>query len=518
MVVAATLLTAACQAPPPPVGVLGEVQGFAGGVAADEPVAVLAAQRILQNGGSAVDAAVALYFAMAVTYPVGAGLGGGGVCLVYDALTRTADTVEFLPGSADEVGPVAIPGSVRGLAALHARYGRLPWELLLGPAGDLARDGFPVSRALARALAAAEPIVLGDDTLRARFAPDGKTLSEGQNLVQIELGAVISQIARNGGGAFYVGTTARLIVEEMAELGATVTPGDLRGFKPVWRDAVSIRLGDLVVYTVPPSPTGGIISGQMWAMFTDGDRFVEADAEERPHLVAEVSARAFADLTTPLEKNEFSAFRAHALMQDYQSDRHVALTTPEEPSWGEDPGAGALYSASFAVVDRGGSAVGCSLTMNGVIGTAGTTRLTGFSLAPSLDRTGASHHFGPLLVLDAERGDMLYLATASGSPAGPAVIAQTAQFALYDDISLAAALAAPRLFHGGTPDVVFYEADLGQAGTRALTRRGHEVREVGSLGRINAIRCPEGLLRRSEGCSFAADPRGHGIGFGGLSQ
>ena len=144
------------------------------------------------------------------------------------------------------------------------------------------------------------------------------------------------------------------------------------------------------------------------------------------------------------------------------------------------------------------------------------TPLTGLVLAPPVDRAGASDYFGPLVVVGAEHGDVRYAAAAGGGPAAPPAMAQTGQFAIYEKVSLAAALAAPRLLHPGAPDLVLYEADLGQAAIRSLTRRGHQVGVSEPLGRVNAIHCPGGLAREAESCTFRADPRGHGLGVGGV--
>lgn len=509
------LLLGACQAPPLPVGEIGLVAGFAGGVVAAEPVATLAAQNALRNGGAAADAAVMLYFALAVTYPIGASLGGGGVCIVHDSLTGVVDTIEFLPRRAEAGGPIAVPASVRGMAALHARYGRLPWELLLHPAVGLARDGFPVSRALAQALAAVAPEDWADATLRARFTDGGgNPLREGNKLTQIELGAIISQMARRGAGDFYVGITAQRVRDDIVEAGGRVSSEDLRAYRPQWRDAASLHLGDLVFYTVPSPPIGGVLTAQMWAMFVDDGRLRSTDAEEWPHLTAEISARAFADLAAPMDVNKPSVFRAHALMNDYEPDRHRPPVSGGRPP--PVAGTAAPHTASFVVADRAGSVVGCSLTTNGPFAEARMTLLTGLVLAPPVDPTGASDYFGPLVVVGAERGDVRYAAAAGGGPSAPAAMAQTGQFAIYEKVSLAAALAAPRLLHPGAPDLVLYEADLSQAAIRALTRRGHQVSASESLGRVNAILCPGGLARESESCAFRADPRGHGLGVGGL--
>ncbi len=142
---------AACSgAPKEDPSEVGLVKGFAGIVAADEPRAATLGRDILGNGGNAADAAVAMYFAMSVTLPSRAGLGGGGVCVIFDNSARKAESLQFLPRASGAKG--VVPQTARAMAALHARHGLLPWGQLLSPAESMARFGHPVSRAFVRDL------------------------------------------------------------------------------------------------------------------------------------------------------------------------------------------------------------------------------------------------------------------------------------------------------------------------------------------------------------------------------
>src|SRR5262244_350593 len=152
------LAVAGCQSKRAATDIIGSVKGFAGAVVADEPRAALAARDVLTAGGSAADAAVAIYFTLAVTLPSSAGLGGGGVCLVHEPGSERPLALDFLPRAAAD-GSIGLPGNVRGMAVLQAKYGRLKWGQLLEQAEDLAR-GSAVSRALAHDLAAVGPTLL----------------------------------------------------------------------------------------------------------------------------------------------------------------------------------------------------------------------------------------------------------------------------------------------------------------------------------------------------------------------
>ena len=516
-VVACGLLgVAGCTGKPPPVGELGAITGFVGGAAADAPRAALVARSVLSSGGTAVDAAVAAYFTLAVSYPVAAGLGGGGVCVVYDAPSQTADSIEFLPRSPAAGGPIAVPGAVRGIAALHARYGRLDWALLLEPAERMARDGHSASRALARVLAEAAPRVLADRDMRAIFGRDEGVIEEGQALVQIELAAVIRQIKLRGSGTFYLGQTAGLVLEGIVAAGGRVTAEDLRTYQPVWRDAATLRFGTLDVYTIPAPPVGGVLTGQMWAMLADAGLYSETPAERRPHLLAEVLARAFADRASEPAANRLSAFRAHSLISSYLPEVHTVLKAAESVPWGSHPNGAAGHTTSFVIADRGGSVVACGFTMNGPFGTAGIAQITGIALAPAAT-TDASAYLGPVLVGDREVGGIVYAAAASGGASAPAAMMRTALGAVFDRVPLEEAIAGARVFHPGVPDQLYYEPSLDKAALGALWERGHVYRPASELGLVNAMRCPGGLVRRPESCAFQADPRGFGLALGGDS-
>ena len=157
-------LVSACGDTKLPLGVVGYVEGNFGGVVSDEPTAALIARDVLSAGGTAADAAVALYFTLSVTYPSAAGLGGGGVCIVHDGATTKVEAIDFTTGRPArrplDGGPeFAVPGSVRGMAALHARYGRLRWSQVVQPAERLARFGHPISRAFAREIGVSAPTI-----------------------------------------------------------------------------------------------------------------------------------------------------------------------------------------------------------------------------------------------------------------------------------------------------------------------------------------------------------------------
>ena len=239
-----TLLTA-CGSDGPPEGQIGFVSSDFGGVVSDEPRSALIGRDILSSGGNAIDAVVATYFALSVTYPGAASLGGGGMCVAFRGEGDTIETIDFRPQLYAKDGRAAmIPGAVRGMFALHARYGRLQWEALLLPAERLARFGNPVSRAFARRLTAVTPRALTDPAVRQLFAPSGKLVGEGDVVSQLELSASLARIRLKGPGDFYAGNFAKVLANDLgAVAGISVPVSVLREYRPKWQKTEKIDIG-----------------------------------------------------------------------------------------------------------------------------------------------------------------------------------------------------------------------------------------------------------------------------------
>ena len=375
--VAAGLL-AACGAPGS--GELGYVEGFLGGVVVDEPRAALVGRDVLSAGGTAADAAVAAYFTMAVTLPGAAALGGGGVCLVHDFFDERTEVIDFPPAAA-RAGGVAgglVPGSVRGIFALHARFGRQQWGDLLLPAERLARDGHAVSRALARELAMHRDRLAGDAAVLRAFGFDGtRPPDEGQIVHQVELGTVLAALRTRGPGDFYAGSLARRFVAATAALGWQLTLDDLREYRPKLAAPSTVADGRNTLYFTP-APSAGPMVGRIWQALTDDGRYRAAADDARPVLVAE-AARRLAGASTP------------------------------------PPGAGA--GASLVAIDREGQAVACAFTLGMAFGTGRTAPGTGILLAAPAAVGGATGAAAMMLVN--EPTQFTYFAAAGSRHAAP---------------------------------------------------------------------------------------------------
>lgn len=496
-------------------------------VAADEPRAALVGRDVLSGGGSAADAAVAMYFVMSVTLPSTASLGGGGVCLVHDPADGSVRALDFIARAPSQVPasatrPSAVPGSVRGMYALHARFGRAAWSDLLAPAEALARDGSPMSRALARDLVLVTDGLLADGAARLIFGkPGGVPLREGELLRQIDLATVLTRLRMAGAGDFYAGKVATALTRGAADAGGSISRADLAAYRAEWRDAISVVIDDLAVYTSPPPTAGGITAAQMWLMLGDNDRFARADDVLRPHLFAEVSMRAFADRGTWLGadgtavksvEQVLGPAHTRGLMANYNPSMHTnpdALAKAPAMRF-ENPAA-----SSLVAMDDAGMAVACVVGTHNLFGTGRVAEGTGIVLAASPDQDGfGPAPLAPMMVLDRALGDLVMVAAASGGAAAPTALVWTAVNAIYQHMTLSQAMDAPRIHHGGAPDRVLYEPESSASWIEGLERRGHIATEVGEIGRVNAIFCPDGRAAAPAKCQAWSDRRGEGMAIG----
>ncbi len=266
---AATALLPGCSwfggssTPTVPIGTPGYVRGFLGGAVADEPRAALVAREILSAGGSAVDAAVAGAFAMSVTLPSRAGLGGGGACLVYNQPLRQVVAVSFPAGARsaalppDTDRPAAIPLMARGLFLLHTRGGRLRFEQLVRPAEDLARMGTEVSAALGEDLTVVAGPLLNDPQARRVFgAPGGGPLRPGERLTQLDLGATLAQMRSGGVGELYQGGLSQRLEDGSILAGGGLTAPELRAALAEVQDPVRVPVSTDVAFFLPAGADG----------------------------------------------------------------------------------------------------------------------------------------------------------------------------------------------------------------------------------------------------------------------
>lgn len=347
----------------PAEGTPGYVAGFLGAAVADEPRAVLAARDVLSAGGTAADAAVALGFALSVTLPSRAGIGAGGACLAYAADRKSVnggvpEAILFMPVAASGGGgrtdrPAAVPMLARGMFALHARYGKRPFETLIAPAEQLARFGMPVSRAFIRDFSLVSGPLLADPNVRAVFAPGGQSVQEGTQLIQLELGATLGQLRAVGAGDLYQGALGRRLEQVSPGAGVGITMADLRSALPGTATPVTLRQGNDSIAFLPPPADGGLAAAAAFQALA-----------ANPNDIAGAEARAL---------GMAAAWRARggdpmAML----AEAMPAASVPPMPA-----------STSFTTLDKDGNAVSCAVTMGNLFGTGRMAPTMGFLVAAS---------------------------------------------------------------------------------------------------------------------------------------
>lgn len=507
-----SLLLAGCSASEAPgLGQQGYVGGFFGGVASDEPNASLAARDVLTVGGSAADAAVALGFALGVTMPARAGLGSHGVCLVHDANLGLTEALDFLPPSsaATPPGSPAMPTFARGMAALHARYGRLPWGGLLASAEQLSRLGHRASRASRKDLEekwrriAADPIALAALGTAQGKIPDG--VSKWQ---QVELSSVLGQLRYRGAGALYSGTLLKSVYEGYQALGAGFTLEEFQNYVPVWRRPLGVAAGVHRAYVLPPPLAGGVPLGQAFGLLMEAEAGPIGDSADRSAAVVKAMVAGIVDREKWSGTAEFSADQADALLE---SARLETLAQNRQGPSRPIPGLPPIDSGStgFVVVDREGLAVACTIGLTGGAGLGQMPRGTGFFPA----RQPYDDYWGSPLIIANDSTFQVYLAAAGDTgAAGLGALLTTVLRAYRDGAPLGEAIKEPRLTFSPSVGVIV-EADAPETYAQGGASLGIPVRRTADLGRVNIAYCPSGLPVEQEArrCAAVTDPRGDGL-------
>jgi gamma-glutamyltranspeptidase / glutathione hydrolase len=528
-------------------------QLLAGAVASPDRYGALAAQTVLREGGDAVDAAVAMAFALAVTFPEAGNIGGGGfMTILTDGHPYFLDYRETAPAAAfpnmylDGKGEpipglslsgnlaVGIPGTVRGFAEAHRRFGRLTWKRDLEPAIELARDGFVVPAAVIYWRNTYLPVFAKS----TNFASWAKDMQVGKRFRQPVLAATLQRIADRGADEFYTGSTADLIVAQMrrGRIKGLITRADLAGYRAVWRQPLEGEWHGFRVITAPPPSSGGIALLQMLQMKADADKLFVGQPLNSPqyiHLVAEIEKRVFADRAAYLGDPDSVEVPVAALLSPDYLARRAREIDPVRPSatLAVHEGLEKPQTTHFSIVDRWGNAVSNTYTLNGGFGSGVVVEDAGFVLNDEMDdfsiKPGSPNQFGvvgsdanavgpgkrplssmtpTILVKDGQPAMVI------GTPGGSRIFTSVFQVLVdvYDfNMPLAAAVAAPRYHHQLLPaQTIFWEpfAPAPPDLITALKGRGYTFEPQEFNGDIAAIE----IKGRSP--VVAADPRGRGVG------
>lgn len=535
-----------------------------GMVVCAHPVAAAVGLQVLQNGGNAYDAGIAIEFALAVCYPVAGNIGGGGVLVFRDGsgTTGALDYRERAPQAAtanlylDANGNVhptqsklggkaaAVPGTVAGMWALHKQKGTRPWDEMLQPAIDLALNGYVLTERDSRSLNKVRADLLKYNRWQTPFTrADGRYWQRGDTLRQPDLARTLERIRDQGPDGFYKGPTADALVAEMqqgVEKGI-LTHDDLKAYKPVWRTPLRTNYRGYDVLGMPPPSSGGIALIQLLAMLEDHKPEALAhNGVPYVQLLVEAERRAYADRAThlgdpdhyhvPLDRLADKAYNK-ARFKNFSYDR---ATPSSSLTAGLQTSRESSETTHYCVVDKFGNALSATTTLNGNYGGKTAVKDAGFLLNNEMDdfsaKPGTPNQFGlvggqanaiapgkrplssmtPTIVT--QNGKLLLVL---GSPGGSRIITTVLQGffnVVHHGMDAQQAVAAPRFHHQWLPDEVLTETDTFEhEDLDELERKGYKLRvhEDKYFCRLEIIRIlPDGRLQGG------ADPRGDDTALG----
>jgi len=516
-------------------------------------VAAEVGAQVLADGGNAVDAAVAVGFSLAVTLPRAGNLGGGGFMLVHDATsgdTTAIDYREMAPPAAtrdmflDENGDAdprlsrfshkasGVPGTVAGLYHAHQKFGRLPWQQLVQPAIDLARDGIVVTRDLATLLKRRRNRMCGDEATCGYFYKAGGVPYEfGERLVQSDLADSLQLIADEGPDAFYKGAIAEKIVAEMESGGGLIDMQALAAYKPAEREVLRGEYRGYEIVAMPPSSSGGVHVIQMLNVL---EHFpvasLGAGSADAVHLLAEVMRLAYADRSKHLGDPDYYPVPVEWLTsKEYGAELAESIDMKwARPSTDVAPGVDPAYESPdtthFSVIDVDGNVVSNTYTLNLSYGSAISVSGAGFLLNNEMDdfvsKPGVPNAFGLLgdkaNSVEAGKRPLSSMTPtivfadgepwfATGSPGGSYIITAVLQMivnVIDHGMNIADASAQPRMHHQWYPDLLRLESGFSPDTIRLLQERGHKVNAPQpSMGSVQTAGFKDGLFRG------ASDPR-----------
>ncbi|HJR17517.1 MAG TPA: gamma-glutamyltransferase [Gemmatimonadales bacterium] len=519
-------------------------------VVSGSPVASEVGREILQQGGNAVDAAVAVGFALAVVHPEAGNIGGGGFMVIRlaDGQVQTLDYRETAPGEASRdmylaAGPDAsvtghlaagVPGAVAGLTEAHRRFGRLPFSTVISPAIRLAYDGFVVDEYRSRSIGEDSARLVMFPASRATFLPNDLPPAPGSTFRQPELGGTLEAIRDSGSTGFYRGWVADLIVAEMTRGGGLISHEDLARYRAIWREPIEISYRGHTVYSMAPASSGGVTMGQMLNIMEGYDPLPPFGSAALLHREAEAMRRAFTDRNRHLGDPGFVRNPVERLLsKEYAAELRSQIGEQASATPRFETGAGGGSSTThYSVVDAEGNAVSCTTTLNNSYGSAVTVTGAGFLLNDEMDdfatTPGQPNMYGlvqgdanaiapgkrmlsamtPSIVLDREK--QLYLVV--GTPGGPKIITMVYHVisnVIDHRMGLPDAVQAPRAHHQALPDSLQLETGgFLPAVLDSLRARGHGIWTRQPWGDVEAI------VRTATGWQGVTDPRRGGGGAG----
>jgi len=544
LIILATLLLGAClqQTYHPPHAPAAPRHGM---VVAGHPAAADIGVQIMQAGGNAFDAAVAVQFALAVAYPGAGNLGGGGFAVLHTDTGATAalDFRETAPAkshrdmyldSAGAVIPrasldgalaVGVPGSVDGMARLHDRYGKLPWSRLLQPAIDLARNGVELTAREAHKYNRYREAFLTLNTTPPPLVRFDRPWQAGDTLKQPELARALESIRKLGRNGFYRGELADRLAAGIRRAGGLVSEQDLQNYRAVWRQPVNGSYRGYQIHSMPPPSSGGVALLQLLQAVEPYPIADWGSHDTRTiHLLTEIERRVYADRAAYLgDPDQVDVPVKKLLDPDYLKQRMAdispdAKTDSDDIGPGQLPPAESLETTHFSIADSAGNAIAVTTTLNSTFGSKLMVPGTGFFLNNEMDdfssKPGVPNQFGLVgseanaiapgkrmlssmtpTIVEKEGKPFLVL----GSPGGSTIITSVLQVILNiidHRMPLQEAVNAKRVHHQWLPDRILAESGALSPETElTLKALGHVIVTRKSIGQVNAIEiAPDGTL------------------------
>ena len=539
-------------------------------VVSAHPLASEAGKLMLEKGGNAVDAAVAMAFGISVVEPFSAGIGGGGFLLLgtppensetQQYKIRALDFRERAPKAAtrnmylNEKGEVekkasldghlavGVPGTVAGLYNIHKSLGKLPWKELLKPAIRYARDGFEVSDNFVSKLERRLEVINKNPAARDIFTKNGQAYQPGDLLIQTDKAQTLETIAENP-QSFYTGKIAQAIATDMAKAGGLITLEDLRNYTPIWREPICGKFRQAKVCAMSPPSSGGVHLLQILNIV--GETNLQEWGRENPdtiHLLTEAMRVAYADRSLHLGDPDFVEVPVKELTSLSYAQRRrqeinltkVRRSTEVQPVSPEVLRSNILESPDtthLTVVDKERNVISMTYTVNGSFGAGVVVAGTGILLNNEMDDFAAAPEAQNLYGLVGDEANAIAprktplssmtptivtengrLIMATGSPGGSTIITTVVQVilnVLEYKMNAAEAVSAPRFHHQWLPDKLMLETGgFGEATVNELKQRGHNVVMRRGWGNANVV-----VLHDSGMLEAAADPRGEGEAMG----
>lgn len=510
-------------------------------VATAHPLASEVGKYILEQGGTAVDAAIAINYALAVVYPNAGNIGGGGFMVIHTKHgdSHTIDFREKAPqlahrdmfvdslGNVDlsdgQIGHMAsgVPGSVAGMELVHRKYGTLPFDQLIQPAVDLAEKGFSITEQEADGLNRMREDFAKYNSIKPVFVKDSLWV-EKDTLIQEDLANTLKRIQQDGAKGFYEGETAKLIVEEMERGGGLISYEDLKAYEAVERDPIIFDYKEYQVISMGLPSSGGIVLGQMMEMVRPFPmRDYGFQTKESMNLMVEAERRAYADRAEYLGDIDFVEVPIRELLDTGYLRSRMSDFVLLEASVSEEINAGNVYdekeeTTHFSVIDSDGNMVSLTTTINSSYGSRVVIGNAGFLMNNGMDnfsaKPGHPNRFGLLgteanAIAPGKR--MLSSMTPTivtkdsqpymvlGTPGGSTIITsvfQTLMNVMEFGMSAYDAVNAPKFHHQWHPDLVYVERGFDEVARRDLDAIGYQIAERGAVGRSDVLLIQDGVI------------------------